>query len=301
MAWGLRITPPGVNALTNTDPKQWLFNSDYNTLKLYKWGTATFTTNGSGNATATIAHNLDYAPAFYVFRKDTANWPFMDASSYSNAYLPVGGPNYWSSDDLHHAIHAYADEDNLYIQANGGQASTLMEFRYCILVDLSQEFSSGAGASPRDFTFRVSQPTVNVLTAEEYQLQYSSDYKALEYHSVSPKSGSISLPAMFASHHDSFEEEGTYIDFEHGLGFAPFFFATFAGSSRSAMVPYAELNGIDNFNYMVSGFSDATRVRISFWRSTTFFAGSLLDDWPAETLTIRAFIFTENLAGAASP
>lgn len=296
-SYGIRI---GANVATDSDAAVKL-TSKYNALKVLKWGDATFNTDGSGNGSVTIPHGLGYAPAFHVFRKDTASWPALDASSYPNAYLPLGGFNYWASDDLHHALHHYADEDNLYIEADTAEPSKTMNFRYYVIADLSEDFSGDDELNLlEDFGFAATKSGIDVLTAQEYEKMISSKYKILQYHQALRLTQDITLPQMFASPVDTYVEEGTYVDFEHGLGYAPFFLCFFDGSISTVLkVPYNEVNSIDTPDFMVTGFSDATRVRISFWRSSTFFV-SLLDNWPAETLNIRIVIFTENLASTPS-
>jgi hypothetical protein len=294
---GIKI---GSNLNTNTD-LQLKLTTKYAALKILSWDDTSLTTNGSGNATKTIAHNLDYSPAFQVFRKDTASWSFMDASSYPNAFLPVGGANYWSSDNLHHAIHTYSDEDNLYIQVVGGEPSKTMNFRYYILADVAQDFGgSGGPALTNDVGFKWAKPDVNVFTGQEYEMKHSSKYKSLQYYQQYRRKEDLTLPIMFTSHHDDFEEEGTYVDFLHNFDFPPFFLAFFeADDGLLYQIPYNQENSLEAFNYMVTGFCDADRVRLSFWRSSTFFI-TLLDSWPAETITIKVIIFDENLAGETS-
>jgi hypothetical protein len=301
--FGIRVAAPGQDARTALD-KDVHFTTKYSTLKIFKAGTLSVTTDGSGDGTVSVNHGLGYAPGFFVFRKVTASWSFLDASSYSNAFLPVGGVNYWAPDDLHHAVHAYTDSSDLIVQIKGGATSTLYEFRYYILVDLSKAFSgTGRYGFTKDFGFKVAKPGFNVLATEEYNMAFSSKYKSLQHHSVHKMTETLTLPAMFASQVDTFEEEGTYVDFNHNLGYPPLFLAFFECSSPSIApteIPYNEENSIDATDFSVTGFADSTRVRLSFWRSSTYFI-SLLDNWSSMTITLHLIMFTENLLGANIP
>lgn len=296
---GIKI---GSNVNTNTDLELKL-TTKYGALKILQWDDVSLNTDGSGNGLATIAHNFGYAPAFQIFRKDTASWSFMDGSSYTNAFLPLGGANYWASDDLHHAIHPYADEDNLYIEVEGGATSATINFRYYILADVAENFGGSGGPTlTNDVGFKWAKSGVNVFTGQEYQMKHSSKYKALQYYQAHRQSEDLTLPEMFASPIDDFVEEGVYVDFLHDFDFPPFFLA-FAETDDGILrqIPYNSENNLDIFNYMITGFSDADRVRLSFWRSSTYALGSLREDpWAAETITVKVIIFDENLMGAGS-
>lgn len=145
--YGLKVSKSGDSVLTAAS-KDLRFNSENGAFKVFKSGDANFTTNSSGNGSVTIAHNMGYAPSFVVYRKATARYDFLSGSTeYTNAYFPVGSPNFYVKDDtLHHAIHAYADGTNLKIECKGGKTSTAMYFRYYIFVDQSQTFSPVYGA-----------------------------------------------------------------------------------------------------------------------------------------------------------
>jgi hypothetical protein len=193
----------------------------------------------------------------------------------------------------------------LNVQIKGGATSTLYTFRYYILADVAKiTGDAGSYGFTKDFGFKVAKPGKNVITGEEYDMVYSSKYKALQYYTAHKLSNTLDLPIMFASVVDTFVEEGQYVDFTHNLGYPPLFVSFFESSSPAISpteIPYNEENSIDATDFSVSGFCDATRVRLSFWRSSTYFSGSVLDTWPATTITVRTIIFTENLLGADVP
>jgi hypothetical protein len=70
------ITKPGFNSLTETNPDNIIFSSDYNTLKYDIAGSSNIHIVGDNTlktTTNTIAHNLGYAPFFIVCVDDFAN------------------------------------------------------------------------------------------------------------------------------------------------------------------------------------------------------------------------------------
>lgn len=304
--YGLKVSAPGTDA-RNVSAKDALFNTNYSALKVYQWVNLQVVTNGSGNGSATVAHSLGYAPAFFVFRNGTAHWATLDASSYANSWFPVGGVNYWAGTDHEH-IYAYGDDTNVGVSINGGTPSTTYNFRVYILVDNSKVFSSaGVYGLNKDWGFKVSKPGYSVLTAEEYNMVYSSKYKTLQYYDVNKVSDTLNLPIMFSSIVDTDVEEGTYVDWQHGLGYAPFFLAYFS----SNVAPYGTDNEIfevpfsivlSNASapaYSITGFSNSSFVRLSFWRASHY--TGLFDTWQDETITLKLIVFTENLAGPTNP
>lgn len=300
--YGLKIAKPGGDVLTDAD-KDLAFHSNYGALKIFDSGTLSFTTNGSGNATVSATHGLGYAPAFFMFRKATANNNLMSGSTdYPNSYFPVGSADKYVKDDtLHDALHAYADEDKVYIQASGAKASTLMNFVYFLLVDQSEEFSSADGiVTNNDYGFKFAKAGFDVKTAYEYQLAFSSKYKILQYYDVSRKISSITLDEIFASALDTSVEQASYVDFIHGLGYPPLFMAhaqatesTFAELQK---IPYSRNNSLGGKNSIISGFCDSTRIRIYWYRNSDFGLTPLVR--PNETLSIKLHIFTEDLSDA---
>jgi hypothetical protein len=113
---------------------------------------------------------------------------------------------------------------------------------------------------------------------------------------------------MFASYYDQSAEEATYVDFAHGLGYAPFFLAYFSSNNPPAQadnrlieVPWSvQLSDISGYLYSVTGWADATRVRLSFWRGSFYdtIHSSINGNWTNETITLKLIVFTENLAGS---
>lgn len=122
------IAKPGFNALTETDPDNLIFSSDYNTLK-YDTLTSTSVTvdftqyyhsEFSGLDTiyyhrkvVTIAHGLSYIPFFVGY--------FLDyPASGQDVQLPIYAADFLSFA----ALQCYADETNIYFVYYSGLAGT---------------------------------------------------------------------------------------------------------------------------------------------------------------------------------
>jgi len=304
----------GSNLNTNTD-KQVKLTSEFSTLKMYKWGDAQFTTNGDAEGSVQIAHDLGYAPMVVVWRKLTAQYTFLSATTYPNAYMYEGGWNPYAPTDNNICSLVLADENNITIRhfpaigiplSGGNEPNTTYYFRYMIFVDQTDDFSDPSNISlTGDYGFKVSKPGVNVLTGEEYQMMYSSKYKAVQYYSNHVLSSSLTLPAMWASEIDDTVEEATYVDFNHNLGYAPYFFVyTDYGTSSWYQLPALEVFDASEFTLSgvsaVNSWSDSSRVRVLFTRSSYW--TSTLDGhvFAAKTINIKCIIFTVDLAETAN-
>lgn len=303
--FGIKV---GSNVETESD-KELQLMSGYPSMKVYKIDTVTFTIPGTGNYTYSIPHDLDYAPAFDVFVKGTASFSFLTATTYPNSWFPIGGPNRWFNQNEAGGLFAYSDADNLYIQSKGVFKSQTVTIKYYLYVDPAQSFSSQSGISlADDYGLKISKDGKNVLTAEEYEMEYSSKYKNMQFFTESIKEEDLTLPALWASYVDQDQEEATYVDFLHGLGYPPFFQAFFYPSSGLLReVPYSE-NGLfydsgilyyDDTVYEVSAWCDATRIRVTFYRRSHW----LVPDFQAnevhsaQTITVRVLPFAESLTG----
>jgi hypothetical protein len=308
--YGIKATPPGVDVSSGSGTAV-NFSSKFSTLKILSSGRGTITTNGSGNGTLTIAHNLGYAPAYYVFRKGTANFSFLDASSYGSSYAPVTKtPSTWLEDNSLNSLSmfdSYTDGTNLIVTAGSATPSTNYVFKYYIFVDLAQSYSGTQGITlTGDYGMKVSKSGIDVKTAKEYELVYSNRYKSLQYYDVSYKTANLSLPIMYASPIDSDVKTGTYVDFEHGLGYPPFFlvygynipFNNFLG--YNIFIPNGNYPGLLASNTggmrVVDAFCDATRIRVSFVERSVTTGANNGPYFPAGTITVKCFPFAEDLS-----
>lgn len=94
----LVISKPGYNALTETDPNNLIFSSDYNTFKYSTSGSDSYTiTAGETSGEHTIVtHNLGYIPFFVVYANDAPSYAtrwyslpfsFADAGVYDHRFV----------------------------------------------------------------------------------------------------------------------------------------------------------------------------------------------------------------------
>jgi len=84
--YGIKISQEG-KSITSTDPRDYIFNSSYNTAAIAVQGTASQTGNSGDILTFTIAHGLPFIPFPLVFYK----------TSYYNNYwqwAPSGGESF---------------------------------------------------------------------------------------------------------------------------------------------------------------------------------------------------------------
>lgn len=307
-SYGMKVSPAGTDVKSVT-AREARFITNKSSMKVYKWDTVTFTTDGSGNYTKTIAHDLGYAPAFDVFVKGTAAFSFLTGTTYPNSWFRVGGANRWFNQNEAGGIFAYSDASNLYIQTKGVFKGQSITAKYYLLVDPAQEFTSSSNISmTNDYGMKVSKAGKEVRTAQEYDMEDSTKYKSLQYFKESIKQETLTLPQMWASYVDQDVEEATYVDFNHGLGYAPYFQAFFYPSSGVLReVPYSENDlfydsGVlyyDDTVYEVSAWCDATRIRVTFYRRSHWLVPDFYANrtFSSQTITIRVVPFAESLTG----
>ena len=279
-------------------------------LKLYKWVNAQFTTNGSGVGSVTISHDLGYVPIVQVWGKHDAQYSFLSSTTYSNVFSLIDSAN--SYRPYSYGIEFFAESDKITIRTiTPGLGPTVLPsttyyFRVLIWVDLSQSFTGHSNiALTGDYGFKVSNKDKNVLTDEEYNMTYSSKYKAIQYYQNHILHQALTLPEMWASKVDTFEEEAVFVDFNHNLGYPPFFLAYVDfGDGFLFEIPYSEAYssaGHTQGFMELSAWSDINRVRILFKRSSTWVNGDFGKAFAATTVQVYLLMTTENLAGAESP
>lgn len=313
--YGIKI---GDNIQTDSD-LDLQFSSEFSSLKIYKWGNAQFTTDANGIGEVTIEHNLSYTPIVIVYQKFTGQYTFLSSTTYPNSYTLLGQKNSYNSTSW--VMQFYANNEELVIQTlniggdpldNGVLPNTTYYFRYYILVDKSEVYSSTSNISlTGDYGFKVSKPGKDVLTAKEYDMAYSSKYKALQFFENHILSSSLTLPAMWASYNDIEVEEATYVDFNHNLGYPPLFLAYAdtddLGSTAIREVPFLNIYPLSfilgSVYEEISVWSDSSRVRVLFKRYSNYPVtdGSSAYAFEEETINIKVIIFAEDLSGLESP
>lgn len=304
--YGIKV---GTDINTDTDLTLKL-TSKFSSLKMFKWGNAQFTTDGSGGGSVTINHGLGYTPIAMVFKKCTAQYTFLSSTQYSNAFRQVG--RFLNSYDTPQmGFHFSTDDTNLTISTvtpfeSSHSPSTTYYFRYIIFVDKSEAFSSASNISlTGDYGFKISKSGKEVTTAEEYDMALSSKYKSLQYYEGHIESSSLTLPEMWATKTDTTVEEATYVDFNHNLGYPPFFLVySDLDTAYLYETPYFDLDpsgltykGIEE----VSSWCDSSRVRVLFRRKSISLDDANGTEYSEKAISINVIIFAESLTGSESP
>lgn len=295
----------GTNLNTNTD-LQLKLTTKYSTLKLYRQIAAEFTTDGSAEGEVSVSHGLNYTPIVQVWGKHTSQFTFLSSISYSNtyslidsvnSYRPYGTGITYSTNDEEVTIRTVA------VGGLGGGAlpSTHYEFIVLIFVDLSDTYSGASGLTlSNDVGFKVSKDGVNVFTGEEYEMSYSSKYRAMQYYEGHIVTSSLTLPKMWGSIYDTFVQEATYVDFVHPLNYPPLF-SVFSdlGGSEIYELPYTDIypSGLTYKGLSeISGWCDANRIRILFNRWSESLSGALGYQFDATTINIYLIIYAIDLS-----
>jgi len=300
MDYGARISKPGVDVKT-ASALDLMMSSNYSTLKILTTATTTITTDGSGNGSKDITHGLSYAPTHFVWLKGTAQNTFFDANSYTNAFVPITkcGSSWIPVADK---MDAYTDSGHLHIVITGAAANTTYTFKYFIYVDLARDYSGADGLTlANGFGLKVSKTGYDVKTAKEYQMAYSQKYKSLQYHDVSYKSGSITIPAFWSSYFSKPVLGGGYIDFTHGLGYPPFFLAYMDNISFAYNLFIPAICSVASASYpgefRADVFCDATRIRVSILETSEHNGDRNAKgcEFAQNTFTAKCLPFTEDL------
>lgn len=299
--YGFRISSRSGDALTQLD-KSVVYSSKFSTLKFFKRGYKSITTNGSGYGTGTVFHHLGYAPTYYLWRRGTASFPFLDAASYSNTFHPIPGtPSPWIPYHVN-TVH-FTDRSRMAIGIQGA-SNTTYDFLYYIFVDQGEVNQKTGLYTNNDYGMKAVKEGKDFESATEQAVAISSEYQTLKYFpEMITHNSQLSLPQLSSDFFDQTPQEGTYVDFMHGLGYPPFFLAYYESSLYSGNVycipetvaRYSEVQTADD---AITGWCDKERIRITFYRQIPGL--TLIGDQPltaqAETLTVKLQIFTENLA-----
>jgi hypothetical protein len=120
----IKISKPGINVGTATNPNDLVYSSEYNSLKYYTSGTINLTVSGT-TAEGTVAHNLGYYPFFLVYTNYFAS--LFDTGVYNMCPGTFkGGPGFYTF------VNAYAGTQNIYFRVDTNSANVTYTFRYVI-------------------------------------------------------------------------------------------------------------------------------------------------------------------------
>lgn len=144
MTWATRITLPGFDVLTDTNPDHFSLLTDQNNVLIKEFVRGSASINAT--TTKTIAHNLGYIPFFLVYVDDPVNngWSLVNWG-----VISASVPQYVAA----------ADTTNLYIQNNTGGAVT---FKYYIFYDFV--ISGSSTFTHTGIQLALSKPGFNVLS-----------------------------------------------------------------------------------------------------------------------------------------
>lgn len=121
----IEVAASGKNVLTDTNPDNFNFHSNYPTLKYYASGSYSMGTI-TNTTIHTIPHNLNYIPVIIGFINDIAG--FSSGASTNFCIMPY----YWGLGTIYNALQhtyadifatIYADDTNIYLKVDYGDAS----------------------------------------------------------------------------------------------------------------------------------------------------------------------------------
>lgn len=294
--YGFKVSKTGYDVRT-TEDKNLVFSSAFNTLKVYKKGNLSITTDGSGNATTDVTHGLGFAPAFKVFVKDGSDY-YPDPSTVNRNF----GNSFFK-------LHAYTDSTKLYFQASGATASTTYHLKYYIFADLAQSFSGTSVSLSNDYGIKVAKPGVNVADAEVYELLYSSSFPVLKFDDLKVGSFTMNLAAINCT--DSPNTQSTSTSIAHGLGYPPMFLCAFrtdnstiypsSASDRQTLPWSVHSPTTDAGIWVLEARCDDTNVIFDWYRMASCITAITPCDlecisWGAEEIIVYYYIFREDVS-----
>lgn len=130
MSQKIVISKVGYNVLTETDPNNLIFSSDFNHLKNKLFGSFTQTISAGSSYTETIAHGLGSVhPLCMAYFRDTSTSNWLIA-------LTEFGVNFSDRKSTEFSVEIYTDTTNVYIKARNNYASSkTIEVQYEIFYE----------------------------------------------------------------------------------------------------------------------------------------------------------------------
>lgn len=123
------VSKEGYDAITELDPNNLIFSSEYNTLKYHQSGTINVTVAGT-TAEGTVSHGLTYTPFFVSMVNGFA---FVDGTAVNNYNICPGTfRSTFPPPTVFTYANTYADDDNLYFRVDTGGGSATYTFRYFV-------------------------------------------------------------------------------------------------------------------------------------------------------------------------
>jgi len=252
---------------------------------VYRQGRVSIPAGGS----VEIPHGLGYEPAFLVWRLGTADYSFLDGSTYSGAFFPgTGYEHLWISNHL--STVALTDKDKLKITGTSGQ-----NFVYYIFANRASDIDGSFPPGTKDHGLKVSMPGVNAEGDNDSRFSFSSRFRTLKVDSgMGIAATTTSLAVLNLTIDDgpgSTAETGTYIDIFHDLGYPPLYM----------VVPNEFTNTYETGEFGPSGIAqskvtwcDRNRIRLTYYQKAYY--GGLYGSTSGGTTTFKLIIFQEDLS-----
>jgi hypothetical protein len=119
MSYGVKVAKSG-KSVTSTNPNDYIFNSDYETIKIYSENTASINVNAGSYTDVSVTHGLDFVPMCWVFAE------LASGHFYCGVSIPSIADGFPSSYVLVNPDSAttYVDTTYLKIRVNNTTAST---------------------------------------------------------------------------------------------------------------------------------------------------------------------------------
>lgn len=125
---GFYVTKDGFNVKTNTNPANFIFNSNQNVFKIIKSGTVSIGAIGaSAIGTGIYVHGLNYIPAVLAYQTDGTNYFTVPFTSFV-----IGGANDGKM-SLNVYVIADANQITFYAVTSSFGSSTGLTFKYFLL------------------------------------------------------------------------------------------------------------------------------------------------------------------------
>lgn len=208
---GTFITRESKDVTKPQNVQDYVLNSNYNTLKIYKRLAGSLSVPLNGDGTSSYIHGLQYYPAFlayYKLKNSSHTW-WLDGTSLNTQISNNDG---FRCDTI-------INTEQIRFRGTDGESlgPSIIEYKGFLLVDPINPVPSTVTGIPMDIGsgFKVSKPKVDVTKAKAHELILSSKYEGLKFHME--KQISVSF-----SDTDTYKE----VTFAHGLNYVPMFMAT---------------------------------------------------------------------------
>jgi hypothetical protein len=140
--YGIKITKDGYD-ITSTEPRDYVLNSAYTTVKLQTQYTGTLTISAGSATTLSIEHGLSFAPMFMFYTElnpASGKWFFGQIANVGGGNTDAGDCEIGSTlDGSSNITGTYADETYIKLQiANYGVSSKNVKYRIIVFADSGQ-------------------------------------------------------------------------------------------------------------------------------------------------------------------